>query len=377
MTTVTWMWIGNKPMLDNSPNTNISQNQANAALGWTASGSDELKAVDVTGPNTSVWNLEWNTTYQWGTDNFSYARPGTGSNTSTQIVTFVSATFEIETEDAHGNRITLTKTGVLKQAANGDVFIRPAADTVDEWSEIKVLYGIKVIGVSPLSDGTTMAQVGFNPDIKDVVIPPPCFAAGTLIDTDCGEVAVEALRPGDRVWTRDEGYRAVTWVGGRRLDAATLAAWPNLRPIRIAAGALGIATPARDLVVSPQHRILVRSAIAGRMFGEEEVLVAAKHLLGLPGIAVAEDLAEVDYVHFMLGAHAVVRSNGAETESLFPGPEAMKGIPPEARAEIVMLFPELAASAERPPEPARLLPRGAMARKLAERHAQKGRELVS
>lgn len=375
MATVTWMWIGNKSMLDPSPYTNITQNQANAAVGWTATGSDELSAVDVTGPDWTSGNPAWNTTYQGGTDSFSYARPNTGTNTNTQIVTFINATFEIETEDADGNRITLTKIGILKQAANGDVFIRPSADTVNEWSDIHVLYGIKVLAVSPIPITTTMAQVGFNPDIKDVVIPPPCFAIGTLIDTDRGEVAIEDLRAGDRVWTRDEGYRAITWIGGRRLDAAMLAAWPKLRPIRIAAGALGAGTPRRDLVVSPQHRILVRSAIAGRMFGDEEVLVGARHLVGLPGIAVAEDLTEVEYRHFLLGTHAVVRSNGAETESLLPGPEAMAGIPSAARAEIVMLFPELATNAE-PPAPARLLPKGALARKLAERHGHAGRELV-
>lgn len=44
MTTVTWMWIGNKPMLDSSPSSNITQTQANVAVGWDAHGSDEMKA---------------------------------------------------------------------------------------------------------------------------------------------------------------------------------------------------------------------------------------------------------------------------------------------------------------------------------------------
>ncbi|AUM75662.1 hemolysin [Paracoccus jeotgali] len=218
-----------------------------------------------------------------------------------------------------------------------------------------------------------MAKVGFNPEIKDVEIAP-CFTPGTMIATDQGEVAVEDLVAGDRVWTRDRGYQPISWIGSRRLNAAALDVSPNLRPIRIAAGALGNGTPERDLVVSPQHRILIRSAIAGRMFGADEVLVGAKHLVGLPGITVARDMAQVEYIHFLLDGHAIVRSNGAETESLYLGPEALKGIPDAARAEIRQLFPELIASA---PEPARHLPRGRLARKLAERHAANERVLVS
>ncbi len=359
-------------MLDTTPGTNISEDDANVANGWSAMGSDEIKALDVTGPTSGTWR----TTYNSGsTTNFSYDWLNGTTSDNNQIVTFLSADFDILTEDANGDRVTITKSGVLMQDTNGNVFIRPSNDSVAEWNDFTIVYRITVKNVAPIANSTTMAKVGFRPEIKNLNIPPPCFAAGTLIETDRGEVAVEDLRRGDRVWTRDGGFQAITWAGGRRLDALALAAWPRLRPIRISAGALGAGTPARDLMVSPQHRILVRSKIAGRMFGEDEVLVAARHLVGLPGIAVAEDMTEVHYVHILLGAHAVVRSNGAETESLFPGAEAMKGVAPEARAEIVMLFPELAASAA--PEPARPLPKGSQARKLAERHAQNGHELVS
>ena len=371
MTTATWIWIGNRPRLDNTSSTNIRQDQANVANGWTASGRDELKVVDATGPTAG----NWNTTYQRGTTQFSYDRPTGGTTNNAQIVTFIGARFEIETEDEDGNPITVTRDGILKQANNGDVFIRPSSDSVDTWNDITVIYGITVRNPQPLSDGTPMAKVGFNPEIKDVVVP--CFTAGTLIATDRGEIAVEDLNTGDRVWTRDLGFQPITWIGRRRLDATLLELWPNLRPIRIAAGALGQGLPLRDLVVSPQHRVLVRSAIAERMFGRREVLVAAKHLLGLTGIEVASDLSEVEYVHFMLGRHAVVRSNGAETESLFPGPQAMKSIPHAARSEIMTLFPELAEATTRLPEPARFLPKGSMARQMTARHVKNGRELVS
>lgn len=373
MTDVTWIWIGNKPMLDSSPNSNITDTQANAAVGWTASGSDEMKVVDVTGPSRGDG---WQTTYQRGTDEFSYDRPTGGSTNDAEIVTFMYADFEIEIQNANGERETITRRGIVMQADNGDVFIRPAESTLHTWSGINIIYSIKIVNVDTIRDSTEMAKVSFNPDIKDVVIPP-CFTPGTLIETARGQVAVETLRVGDLVWTQDAGFQAITWIGGRKLSAIELELWPNLRPVRIAAGALGNSTPERDLVVSPQHRIFIRSSIAERMFGHIEVLVGAKHLIGLPGIEIAEDVAEVEYIHFLLGQHAVVRSNGAKTESLFPGPQAMKGIPPQARAEVLMLFPELAGDGAQLPEPARFFPKGKMARQLAERHARNRRELVS
>lgn len=207
----------------------------------------------------------------------------------------------------------------------------------------------------------------------------PCFGRGTLIQTEFGPVPVEALRAEMKVWTRDNGLKPLIWTGSRHLGALHLRAYPNLRPIRICAGALGQNLPERDLLVSPQHRVLVRSKIAQRMFGTFEVLVAAKQLLQLDGIDVAEDLDEVDYFHLLFDQHEIVVSEGAETESLYTGPEALKSVGPAAREEILTIFPELRdrdIEAE-PPRAARPLPSGRMARKLAVRHKQNGRELVS
>ncbi|WP_439143571.1 Hint domain-containing protein [Planktotalea sp.] len=145
---------------------------------------------------------------------------------------------------------------------------------------------------------------------------PICFTAGTKIEVAHGEtVNVEDLAQGDMVMTADHGLQPVRWIGTKTIAAAHLAAQGNLRPIRISAGALGDDLPERDLLVSPQHRMLVRSWIAQRMFDENEVLVAAKHLLALDGIDVADDVHEVTYVHFLCDTHEVVFANGALSES--------------------------------------------------------------
>lgn len=70
-------------------------------------------------------------------------------------------------------------------------------------------------------------------------------------------------------------------------------------------------------------------------------------------------------------------SEGAETESLYTGPEALKSVGREAQAEIFALFPELRDRAEDDlPQGARLLASGRMGRKLAVRHAQHHKALV-
>ncbi|AUM75703.1 hemolysin [Paracoccus jeotgali] len=202
-----------------------------------------------------------------------------------------------------------------------------------------------------------------------------CFGADALIMADGDEVAAGDLQVGDLVETRDDGLQAIRWIGKRHLDADTLAAYPNLRPIRIRAGALGDGLPHSDLIVSPQHRILVRSRIAMKMFGAAEVLVAAKQLVQLDGIDIATDLDSVTYVHFLFDRHQIVLSNGAETESMFTGEEALRSVGPQALAEIMAIFPELAQNHAEAVS-ARMLVSGRMGRKLAVRHAQNAKPLL-
>jgi len=202
-----------------------------------------------------------------------------------------------------------------------------------------------------------------------------CFAAGTLIETERGFVAVEELKVGDLVATQDNGYQPIRWIGSVKLGAAALKAKPKLLPIRIKAGALGKKTPSTDLLVSPQHRVLVRSKVALKMFGAMEVLVAAKQLLQIEGVDIATDIENVEYFHFLFNQHEVVNSNGAATESLYTGAQALKTVGTAAREEIFSLFPELREE-EFTPAPARPLPSGRKARKLAVRHVRHNYAMV-
>ncbi|MEL6690368.1 MAG: Hint domain-containing protein, partial [Pseudomonadota bacterium] len=160
----------------------------------------------------------------------------------------------------------------------------------------------------------------------------PCFVAGTLILTPDGERRIEELTPGDLVMTHDNGPQPLRWIGKR-----TLPAEGTLAPIRIEAGALG---EHRQLLVSPQHRVLIRDTLSELLFGDSEVLVSAKHLVNDKTIRPAAG-GFVTYVHLLFDSHQVVFSEGLATESFLPGPQTNDLFEQEVLDEICAIFPEL------------------------------------
>lgn len=236
---------------------------------------------------------------------------------------------------------------------------------------------VNAILADPLTYVQQNAVLTFDLSASAGMPTVPCFTEDTLILTRRGEVPARDLRPGDEVLTVDSGYRPIRWIGQRRLSELDLILAPHLRPIRIAPGALGEGQPERPLLVSPQHRCLVRSAIAARMVGAREVLIAAKHLTGAPGIAVVQDRRPVTYIHFLLDRHELVFSDGAITETFYLGEQAMAALDDDQRSEIAELFPQLAdREPHQTPARARTFMSGHVARKLVERGLKNGKALV-
>ncbi len=233
-------------------------------------------------------------------------------------------------------------------------------------------------GTISITGGDEAGQVGgitFS-NFETINISVTCFTRDAMIMTDNGEVRIEDLTEGDYVQTVDNGLQQIKWIGSQKLSAADLGANPKLKPIRIAAGALGCGLPERDLIVSPQHRMLVRSRIAQRMFGQPEVLAAAKQLLALDGVDVMHECTEIEYFHFMCDRHELVIANGAATESLHTGPEAMKSLPQKSRQEILSIFPDL-LDVDYSSIAARMLLSGRQARQLAMRHQRNAKPLLA
>lgn len=202
-----------------------------------------------------------------------------------------------------------------------------------------------------------------------------CFTQGTMILTAQGEQPVESLCPGDLVETQDGGLKPVRLVLSQKIAPQRLAQNPDLRPVRICAGSMGMGVPHRDLSVSPQHRMLVESPISHRMFGTRAVLVAARKLTAVAGIHVDHDQTDVTYIHLVFDDHEIIQANGAPTESFYPGPAALRALNPAARSEIYAIFPQLLEM--QLPNPARPIPKGAAQKKLMQRHVKNAKTLLS
>ncbi|MBU2992459.1 choice-of-anchor L domain-containing protein [Octadecabacter sp. 1_MG-2023] len=219
-----------------------------------------------------------------------------------------------------GQTVTLATGQTVKLNADGTVDITTDSD----FETSSFTYEVES---TDTSGNVLETDVGFV-----TVETIPCFVAGSMIDTDQGPRAVETLSAGDMVITRDDGPQPVRWIGRRSVPATG-----KMAPIQIQKNALG---DHGELMVSPLHRVLVKDVIAELMFGEAEVLIAAKDLVNDRSIRPVEG-GEVEYVHMMFDRHQVVYSEGLATESFLPGPQTTKSFEAEIVEEISTIFPEL------------------------------------
>lgn len=211
--------------------------------------------------------------------------------------------------------------------------------------------------------------------VDESEIVPLCFCRGTHIRTIHGDRCVESLQAGDQILREDGTAATLRRVFHAKLTLEDLTAKPTHAPVRIMAGALGSGLPKRDLMVSRQHRMMVTSKIAERMFDKTDVLVSAIRLAVLPGIFVDETVEQVDYYHLLFDTHEVILAEGAPAESLFTGAEALKSVDENARREILELFPEIARS-DYIASPARHIPSPHLQKKLVARHAKNAKPVL-
>ncbi len=159
-----------------------------------------------------------------------------------------------------------------------------------------------------------------------------CFTAGTYVQTSDGAKPIQTLQVGDLVCTQDHGLQPLRWIGKRRV-----AGNGAMAPIRFMAGAIGNTD---TLLVSPQHRMLITGWRAELMFGCNEVLVAAKHLINGETIC-QTPMAEVEYIHILFDRHEIVFAEDCPSESFHPGAQCLSTLDHAARTELFTLFPEL------------------------------------
>lgn len=298
---------------------------ASTGLTLTAGNNVSLNKLDGSGNGNDTITLGHNftATGDWNTaggddaitagDDATFVNIKTGSDSDT--ITFGDrATFnQIDTE-AGGDTIWMddNASGDKLIGGSGDDYVRTGTS-----EQITTIDGGS--GGSDVYETQTPTSTSQNFETTTII----CFRNGTLIRTIDGPRPVETLRPGDLIATLDRGHRPLRWIGGFTVNRAEQEDL-RVRPVHIRPGALGPNVPCRDLFVSQQHRLLLRSPVVERIFGLPEILVAAKKLVGAVGIEIASPGEEFSYHHLLFDRHEIIEAEGAETESMLLASESLR-----------------------------------------------------
>jgi hypothetical protein len=134
------------------------------------------------------------------------------------------------------------------------------------------------------------------------------FTQGTQITLASGrQCAVENLKAGDLILTRDNGAQPLRWVGH-----VTQRATGAFAPIRIAAGTLN---NCGDLTVSPDHRLFIYQRRDHLGLGRSEALIRARHLVNGSSVRMIEG-GFVDYYQLLFDTHQIIFAEGIAAESM-------------------------------------------------------------
>lgn len=359
-TTFTVFQLGVRADIDTTEGNNVAEN-AGALVGLTFGGVGNplFQSAAIFSPGTGGFAGGTNNAYDQDNAPAENFRINGGANQVFDGSAVYNATL------TYTDGTTAEITAVLFQDTAGRTYLAPEFSSNADQAALQA----KAIRSLTLNSVSNSDNAGLNADRQVWSTVVTCFTPGTPILTPDGERMIETLAAGDLVVTRDHGAQPIRWIGRTRTRAAG-----KLAPVRISAGALGDGLPARDIRVSRQHRMMLRSRVAERIFGEEEILVPAISLVGQPGIEVATDAPEVEYLHILLDRHEIVFAAGAPSETLFAGPHAREAMGPEAVEEIETLFPGIL---DKSAVPARPLHRGPKVRKMLERHQSNAKALVS
>ena len=192
---------------------------------------------------------------------------------------------------------------------------------------------------------------------------PVCFMPGTMIRTPAGETRVEELAIGDAVTTADGRSVAIRWIG-RQTVAPAFADQLRL-PIRVRANAIADNVPSRDLLLSPDHALMV-----------DGLLIHAGALVN--GISIVRESnvpAMFTYYHIETDDHSLILADNAPAETFIDNVDRMRfdnwaeyeALYPEPRQMAEMTYPRAKALRQVPP---------ALRARLAERAAGLGNRIA-
>ncbi len=197
----------------------------------------------------------------------------------------------------------------------------------------------------PANTDFWVVRASTRPTPRDRLVDQPtgviCFAPETRLRTHGGEICIEDLREGDELQTRENGTQKVLWIGTKRITGTRMFAMPELRPIRLRAGAIRPGQPDADLIVSGQQQILLNGKRAQELFNEDEVLISARDLVDERRVVVDYTIRDITYYYVLLENHEVVWANGVPSESFHPANADLNTLDTVQRRRLFQMFPQL------------------------------------
>lgn len=203
--------------------------------------------------------------------------------------------------------------------------------------------GIYVMALSMISPKSDYSLIGIDTDVAEerfAQIACVSFTKGTHITMSDGSMRkIEDLEIGDDVMTRDAGIQKIRWIGHN-----TMRATGDFAPVLIKKGALH---NARDLMLSPDHRLFVYQRADKLGLGRAEVLVRAKHLIN--GDTVRQmTTAHVDYYQILFDDHHIIYAEGIAAESMLFDQRTHRAIPQDSSTGFPLQDASLADAIEAP-----------------------------
>ena len=164
---------------------------------------------------------------------------------------------------------------------------------------------------------------------------------GANLRTPCGMRRIEIVRPGDLIVTRS-GLQPVQMVWKRRVTREQMRLCPDLTPIRLRPRAIGPMMPQRDLLVAPDHRLLIPVFRLAGMPDNVCVLAEARKIAGTSDAIFADNTMEsVTFYQLVFDRHQVLAANGLPVESFLPDAAAIDALGGEMRDALEERYPEL------------------------------------
>ncbi|WP_157946836.1 Hint domain-containing protein [Thalassobius sp. I31.1] len=259
---------------------------------------------------------------------------------------------DLERNDVSGPQLDLSTVPNISNSTNFSVFEQytatgpsgPVTFIMVQWSPVPYIF--LTDGSLSANDVITGTGTGVGPtvtsgleytDLPDFV----CFAAGTRIETPRGLRLIEDLKAGDQVVLANGLCCPIRWIGCRKLSRAELKAAPHLRPIRFKAGSMGVGCPARDVWLSPQHRVAVTATGLELISDASVMLASAKSLVNGKDVLQRQGFRPVEYFHILFDQHEILNIDGLMCETFFPGETTMDALSEATRGELYELFPDL------------------------------------